>query len=406
MNVFKNDSLIGEKIGKLFVIKFLEYKNNHKYYLCKCDCGNTHIASDTGLISGQTKCCSYCRENNFKDITGNKYGSLTVIKRVDDYVFNGGKISQWLCKCDCGKETIVRGDYLRSGHTQSCGCLRGEHSITHRESNTKLYNVWNSIKSRCFNPNSQAANDYGNRGITMCEEWYNDYTIFRDWAFANGYDPKIEYKNNNDKLTVERINVNGNYCPENCKLIPLSKQNENKRNNIRYEFNGKKLLAKEWAEETGIPLTTINSRLARGWSIDKILTTNKIRETGMNNTQYEINGEFHNIYEWSKIYNIDPNVVRSRISGGWNIEKALTEPVINNRNIISYNECTGTIAEWARALMIPSHIIQYRLAHGWSEESTLTTPIKDKGGHIKYPMAGIYFIDEDGKPISQDKIKD
>ena len=334
---------------------------------------------------------------------GSKIGRLTMIEKIINP--DTGKI-QWKCKCDCGNTTIVDEKNLKYGHTKSCGCLKKESSIIHGESKTNLYDIWNNIKSRCNNPNTKFYKDYGARGIFMCKEWADDYTVFRDWALANGYIPDAIYENNRDKLTVERIDYNGPYCPENCKLIPLSKQNENKRNNVRYEFNGKKLLAKEWAEETGIPLTTINSRLARGWSIDKILTTNKLRETGMNNTQYEINGEFHNIYEWSKIYNIDPNVVRSRISGGWNIEKALTEPVINNRNNISYNGCTGTIAEWARALMIPSHIIQYRLAHGWSEDSTLTIPIKDKGGHIKYPMAGIYFIDEDGKPISQDKIKD
>lgn len=407
MNIFKkSDNLIGEKIGNITVIKFVGYKNNIKQYLCKCNCGNTFIAAYPGLINGKTKYCPNCRPNAFKDLTGKVFGDLTVLRHHGYYKFNGGRTPTWVCKCKCGKETIVRGDYLKNGHTRSCGCARAENSITHGESKTKLYEVWSGIKTRCTNTNIKAANNYVNKGVYMYKEWFDDYTVFRNWALANGYDPNAKYDKPGDKLSVERIDVNGPYTPENCKFIVLSQQNDNKTTTKRYNYNGEMLMVKEIAKKINLPITTINSRLARNWSMDKIIATAKKRETGLNNTQYVINGVSHNVYDWSKIYNIDPGVVRSRLHQGWNIEKALTEPVKAATNTITFDDCTGNFNEWARALEIPSHIIQYRRTHGWNEEASLTTPIKDKGGNIKYPMAGIVFVDPDtNKPVPQNKVE-
>jgi hypothetical protein len=131
----------------------------------------------------------------------------------------------WLCKCDCGNEKIVSRHLLRSGDIQSCGCLRKEiikkKMTTHNQKFTRLYAIWCGMKQRCYNPHRKEYRLYGGRGIKMDDSWASDFKTFYKWAMANGY---------NDTLSIERIDVNGNYCPENCKWITLIEQADNKQN--------------------------------------------------------------------------------------------------------------------------------------------------------------------------------
>ena len=128
---------------------------------------------------------------------------------------------------------MVKSGNLRSGHTNSCGCYAkariSETQSTHRESHLRLYNVWANMKARCYNPKSSFYDDYGGRGITVCEEWKNDYAAFRDWAMKNGYDPEAP----RGKCTIDRIDVNGNYCPENCRFVDMVCQRHNRRDSVR-----------------------------------------------------------------------------------------------------------------------------------------------------------------------------
>ena len=139
----------------------------------------------------------------------------------------------WLCKCDCGTEVVVSGNQLVAGKTQSCGCYQrqrtseshkkhgacGDHSTIDR-----LYKVWISMRNRCLNERCKDYKYYGGRGITICAEW-NDYINFKEWAMANGYDPNAK----RGQCTIDRIDVNGNYCPENCRWVSMKIQNQNKR---------------------------------------------------------------------------------------------------------------------------------------------------------------------------------
>ena len=185
----------------------------------------------------------------FIDITGKKFNKLTVIGFYEKSK-NGAR---WLCECDCGNKTIVRGANLKNGSVKSCGCLVHENksNIKHGLSKTRIYSIYIKMKERCNNVNSKSYKDYGARGISVCEEWENNFIKFYEWAINNGY---------NDNLTIERINVNGNYEPNNCKWISKKEQNYNKRDSIIYD--GKCL--SQLCKERSIPYGTVYRRIKVG----------------------------------------------------------------------------------------------------------------------------------------------
>ena len=154
------------------------------------------------------------------DLTANKYDRLTVIKRSGTI----GKHPSWLCLCTCGNQKIIRGDHLRYGLIRSCGCLEEENrkdgaNYKHGGSDSRLYTIWSGMKKRCDNKNSHAYQNYGGRGIKVCTEW-NDFSIFQKWALSNGY---------SDDLSIDRVNNDGNYEPNNCRWASSKTQAENRR---------------------------------------------------------------------------------------------------------------------------------------------------------------------------------
>lgn len=167
---------------------------------------------------------------NVEDLTGKKFGRLTVIQNAGYYVGKTGhRRSQYLCRCDCGKEITVRSDSLTTGNTRSCGCLFLEgNNKTHGHHGERLYRIWNGMKCRCEKPYAEKYPIYGGRGITLCEEWH-DYAVFREWAYANGYDENAKYGD----CTIDRVDVNQGYSPDNCRFVDMKTQNNNKRNSKR-----------------------------------------------------------------------------------------------------------------------------------------------------------------------------
>ena len=165
--------------------------------------------------------------NKFQDLTGQHFGKLTVIE------FGGvskNRKTLWICKCDCGSITKpIVGSNLRSGAVRSCGCLKVDASVANAKYNhiqySRLYGVWHSMKKRCYYPKFKQFADYGGRGIKVCDEWRTDFTAFQKWAYANGYDDTAEY----GKCTLDRIDVNGNYEPSNCRWVSMEEQNKNRR---------------------------------------------------------------------------------------------------------------------------------------------------------------------------------
>ena len=202
---------------------------------------------------------------NEKDLTGQRFGRLVALRKVDRYVSPcGSSCNIWLCKCDCGNEKKVKTSDLTSGNTRSCGCFQTEARITHNLTHHKLYWVYQNMKNRCYRTSDRHFNDYGGRGITVCDEWLEDFLNFYSWAINNGYQEGLE---------IDRIEVNGNYEPSNCRWITHKEQQFNKRNNKRFYYNGKNLTLPEWSEILHISPDTLFSRIyKRGWSVERALT--------------------------------------------------------------------------------------------------------------------------------------
>lgn len=204
-----------------------------------------------------------------QNLTGQKFGKLTVLKLQEKRKRNTkGYRYYWLCQCECGNKTIAETYKLKLGHTKSCGCLVKEKiakvNQTHNLSKTRIYKIYSGIKKRCFNTKSQSYNCYGARGIKVCDEWLNDFKTFYDWAIKNGY---------KDNYTIDRIDVNGNYEPNNCRWVTSFEQASNRRNNHNLTYKNVTHTIADWSRITQIKEATIRQRINDyGWSVEKALT--------------------------------------------------------------------------------------------------------------------------------------
>lgn len=203
---------------------------------------------------------------NIKLVAGQKFNHLTVIKldHIEDRVYNSkneksGKrtlhLEFYLCKCDCGKETIVEKSHLRKkvDATESCGCINGTHHMSH---GNRIYAIWVGMRKRCYSHTRSNIDykNYGGKGIKICDSWKNDFKVFYDWAISNGY---------KDELTIDRIDNNGNYEPNNCRWVTRAQQNLNYSRNVRYSFRNQILTIKEIADIVGLKYNTLYMKIKR-----------------------------------------------------------------------------------------------------------------------------------------------
>lgn len=195
-----------------------------------------------------------------------KFHNLTVISFIE----KRGRKPYWLCKCDCGNEKIICEFNFTSGATHSCGCKRSKQlaiqnkaNIKHGLRNTRIYRIWCCMKYRCDNNESDGFKYYGERGVQVCKTWSDNFYEFYDWSIHNGY---------NDDLTIDRIDVNGIYEPCNCRWTTMKVQENNKRNNLILNHNGRSQTATLWSEEIGINRSTLYKRLRSGWSVSDALS--------------------------------------------------------------------------------------------------------------------------------------
>lgn len=194
---------------------------------------------------------------------GKKYNALTVVEPVHVTLNNGCNQWFWKVKCDCGKEKVMKPIEIIKEKKKSCGCgLYKRTTATHRESHTRLHNIWCGMNCRC-NLNHKNIRGYADRGITICDEW-KDYETFAKWARSNGYE---------EGLTIERKDVNGDYCPENCTWIPLVKQARNRRTTHWVEYQGERMSLAEACERANMPYKQVFERITKhNWPVEKALS--------------------------------------------------------------------------------------------------------------------------------------
>jgi hypothetical protein len=191
------------------------------------------------------------------DLTGKRFGRLIALKMNQESDWKKSVPEKWLCRCDCGNETVVQRPALLSGHSTSCGCKTRESTSisnrTHGGSKTRLYRIWKQMRIRCTTVTNPTYKFYGARGISICPQW-GDFAVFHTWAMSHGY---------NDTMSIDRINVNGNYCPENCRWIPRNEQARNTRESKEYTHDGVTLTHNLWAKRLGINPSTLTGRIRR-----------------------------------------------------------------------------------------------------------------------------------------------
>lgn len=176
----------------------------------------------------------------------------------------------------------------------------------------RLYRIWSSMKTRCYNKNREVYRLYGGRGITVCAEWKNDYKEFFHWAITNGY---------KDGLTLDRIDNNKGYSPENCRWVTMAEQGRNTRRNVWIEYNGKRMVLSDWAKEIGITISPLRERIQR-YGVEVALSMQKGRQLGL---AIEYNGVTKSLAAWAEVLDLSPQALRGRIKK-YGIEKAFTMP--------------------------------------------------------------------------------
>ena len=191
------------------------------------------------------------------EMVGKKFGRLTVIKYED----TANNVSRWRCLCGCGKETVVYGCHIRSGHTRSCVCLSLEVSTKHGMEGTLIYRIWGGMKSRCLDETNKNYHRYGGRGILVCDRWLKFENFFADMG------------NKPVGLQLDRIDNDGPYSPENCRWATVKEQANNRRSNRWINFMGMRKTITQWSEYIGISLNVLNARInQRGWSAERAFT--------------------------------------------------------------------------------------------------------------------------------------
>lgn len=188
--------------------------------------------------------------------TGEKFNSLTCIGKDEEK-----DQRYYLFRCDCGRVKSIIADNVKNGRTKSCGCRKNKRNIRHGGSGSRLYTIWKSMRERCNNPNTNRHSRYFDRGIRVCDDW-DRFEIFRDWALKNGYE---------DNLSIDRINGDGPYSPENCRWVTNKEQQNNRSNTIHVEYGGEIRTISEWSNITGVQAGTIRSRLRSGKSAGEAL---------------------------------------------------------------------------------------------------------------------------------------
>ena len=206
----------------------------------------------------------------YADLTGMQFGRWTVMSEDEPVFYGNTRVRYWKCQCECGTVRRVKEESLKSGKSNSCGCyhsdvMRGswKWKTTHGQTDTRLYRIYRHMINRCTNPNDVRYDKYGGRGISVCDEW-STFEGFYKWAVGAGY---------RDDLSIDRIDNDKGYCPDNCRWATNDIQANNKSNVIMLEYGGKKQSIAAWANELGMPYKKLHKRIYNGWDVERALFT-------------------------------------------------------------------------------------------------------------------------------------
>lgn len=249
--------LAGKEFGKLTAVKFLYSKKKQRMWQCKCQCGNTTIASVGLLRSGRKQSCG-CLGRIEEIKPGTKLGSLTVVEKVTPA---SGK-SFYLCQCKCGLRKNVEPHDLVSGKMKSCGRIGCKASAKHRMSGTKEYKTWTGMKARCKKDDPHIKRNYKDAGVTVCEEWIESFEAFLGHV---GFAPSSLHQ-------IDRIDPKKGYSRGNVRWVTTKEQQRNKRKPCqKLTYNGVTMLAVDWAKKVGLTRQCIYARIKAGWEVEDIL---------------------------------------------------------------------------------------------------------------------------------------
>jgi hypothetical protein len=306
---------------------------------------------------------------------GQKYFELTVVSLLPERSKSGKK--QWECLCDCGNKTIISSDRLNSGIVKTCGCLRSRTHKKHGMALTPIYKRWASIKDRCYNPNNRHYRSYGGRGIEVCEEWVNSFDEFYRWVLSVGWDGECD-------LSIDRIDNNKGYCPDNCRLATKKEQQRNMRSNKSLTAFGETKTVAAWAEDSRcvVGLPTLRGRINAGIMSPEDALTQKANNSIRFDTEILIAfGETKTVSQWVKDDRcaVGLKTLRTRIfQRNWDVEKALTQPSASDSflKLEAFGE-TKTVAAWAEdsRCAVSKRVFEKRIyALGWTPELAIATP--------------------------------
>lgn len=267
-------------------------------------------------MTNRNKKGQFVKGDNLQDLTGKRFGRLTAIRLSSR---RSGRKTYWDCICDCGSLKTVRTDILKSGTTLSCGCLKkeqdkinlpnGQGRVKHGFSKTRIYNIWKNMHIRCEDPTNTSYADYGGRGIKVCSQW-KSVKNFISWAYFHGY------QNN---LTIDRIDVNGDYKPSNCRWSTWDEQSKNKRNTILISYLGQTKPLTVWAEELNIDKGLIRNRYKLGIKPPRLFKKGRLMSPNSHLITYK--GRTQNITSWANEIGIAPKTLTERVRRGIELPK-------------------------------------------------------------------------------------
>lgn len=278
IGVMKNENFIdltNKRFGNCVALESFTKITKSKQYVthwkCLCDCGNIFSINSQNLRNGKPHSCGCIKKpkdnSKQREHIGEKYNKLEIIGYIEPQDRKNVTYN-YLCKCDCGNVIPANISKLKNGHTKSCGCNKeqvkemiGNLNRKYKYPNKRLYSIFKLMHRRCTDPNDIRYSSYGGRGIKICKEW-EDYDAFSEWALNNGY---------NSELTIDRIDVNGDYEPKNCRWITNQKQQNNRRNCHYIEYNGETHTVTEWARILNIPIGKFRWHIQHGKTIQQTL---------------------------------------------------------------------------------------------------------------------------------------